>query len=366
MSRKRKSSQPPPRHNLPERKFRTFLTAGREAAAKAKMDNAALREKLRKVTLALERERATKMDDDPMPRKQPEESMAVSQVPEIKWDDMPRLNFDDLTTVYPWLRSFETKTLAKNCSERQKLDFLKSLPGAVDGCLPQVEPFMKLNPTYTELRDLILNSFGYVHPVASMTSALSKKAAAIKNTPDWKAAIRKTEAEMILAFDAGVTSVAAQERQQILAAVAIDVFSGESHTRLAGKMRSNAQSEKLLATMLNALPKWERNILTDDLPHQAAAQTYRPTNRQRAPKRGSNAFASRKPRVAAAFIRDIKRTDGPSPPPSMCRQCGTNHARDQCPARTATCSKCARKGHFSSVCRSGNAVVLDQPHPLNK
>ena len=55
-----------------------------------------------------------------------------------------------------------------------------------------------------------------------------------------------------------------------------------------------------------------------------------------------------------------QKTDGPksrrSPKPhgaKKCTRCGRDwHPRDRCPAREATCRKCAKKGHYQSECRS--------------
>ena len=45
-----------------------------------------------------------------------------------------------------------------------------------------------------------------------------------------------------------------------------------------------------------------------------------------------------------------------------CTRCGRSppHARQQCPAREAVCHKCAKKGHFQSVCRSEKTVAAVQ------
>ena len=53
------------------------------------------------------------------------------------------------------------------------------------------------------------------------------------------------------------------------------------------------------------------------------------------------------------------------PANKRCGRCGrSQHDRQQCPARDAVCHKCARKGHFKSVCRSTakiQEVQLESP-----
>ena len=46
--------------------------------------------------------------------------------------------------------------------------------------------------------------------------------------------------------------------------------------------------------------------------------------------------------------------DGRLPSKSVCGRCGKSppHDRQQCPARDAVCHKCAKRGHYQSVCRS--------------
>ena len=44
----------------------------------------------------------------------------------------------------------------------------------------------------------------------------------------------------------------------------------------------------------------------------------------------------------------------PSDPPPSCQWCGKvpAHERRRCPARSATCHRCSKRGHFQSVCRA--------------
>ena len=50
------------------------------------------------------------------------------------------------------------------------------------------------------------------------------------------------------------------------------------------------------------------------------------------------------------------------PQQATCTRCGRSppHTRQQCPAREAVCHKCAKKGHFQSVCRSNKQVATVQ------
>ena len=64
-----------------------------------------------------------------------------------------------------------------------------------------------------------------------------------------------------------------------------------------------------------------------------------------------------------------------SKPPARCTRCDRSplHGRQQCPAKDEECHKCSKKGHFRSMCRSGNSVngvqslnesVCRERHPL--
>ena len=59
-----------------------------------------------------------------------------------------------------------------------------------------------------------------------------------------------------------------------------------------------------------------------------------------------------------------KRQTHPKPtlPQATCTRCGRSppHTRQQCPAREAICHKCAKKGHFQSVCKSSKKVAAVQ------
>ena len=52
----------------------------------------------------------------------------------------------------------------------------------------------------------------------------------------------------------------------------------------------------------------------------------------------------------------------PTLPQATCTRCGRSppHTRQQCPAREAICHKCAKKGHFQSVCKSSKKVAAVQ------
>jgi len=64
--------------------------------------------------------------------------------------------------------------------------------------------------------------------------------------------------------------------------------------------------------------------------------------------------AKRKPRKTAQHATPRSS----SKPPARCTRCGRSplHARQQCPAKDEKCHKCGKKGHFRSMCRSGNSV----------
>ena len=56
--------------------------------------------------------------------------------------------------------------------------------------------------------------------------------------------------------------------------------------------------------------------------------------------------------ICSGTKSSIRRT--PSDPPPSCQWCGKvpAHERRRCPARSATCHRCSKRGHFQSVCRA--------------
>ena len=365
----REDSAPPPRHKMGEKRFTKFLMASKQSSAEAKLKLAKALRALENTRRALDAEKAKNAemtDDSPVPKRTKEEHLAVSQVPDIKWDNLPTLNFDNRSTVLPWTKIFEQNVRAKACSERQKLDYLRNLPGAADGCLPQLEKLQEDDDDYTSLRNKMLSRLGYVSPVTAIVYELARRAATTKSTPEWKLHIRNAEAELILADECQASPTSINERDRILATAAVEAFSGENHSRLSGKLRNNKDSSELLETILTALPRWERSVLDDHHPVAAAAQVYRPTSKSR-PNKGQQQrrpYADKRPQRPDTFRHETKRTDRAPPPPRRCRSCHGEHDSKQCPAYGHICSKCGTKNHFSSACRTNRPRL--PPHPMNQ
>ena len=58
--------------------------------------------------------------------------------------------------------------------------------------------------------------------------------------------------------------------------------------------------------------------------------------------------------------RGVRETTQQKNGPEKCQRCEkSNHNRNRCPAKDATCHKCKKKGHFSNVCRSGKVNEVE-------
>ena len=72
-------------------------------------------------------------------------------------------------------------------------------------------------------------------------------------------------------------------------------------------------------------------------------------------KRFGNKQTWRPPSVRQQQIRSLK-----------CSYCGKgSHKKQNCPAREATCHKCSKKGHYSSVCCSKTMATVSEEQPVD-
>ena len=298
--------------------------------------------------------------------------------PDMDWSGLPTLNLDDIESIYPWVRSFEEITAAQGCTSTQRLHFFRRLPHAVTGCKVALRPFIEpiQQKSYKKLRNAMLVHFGHIEPVTGLLLTFMGKKSAMKSSAEWVLQAKITHEELRIAAEAHALPSQANIEVHLLQAV-IEAYSGVARHRLTQRLWARKDSPTLMQQMLTALPAWEH----DALAVCAAAAPYKPPQRPRPPRQRPQ-FGGRTPQQHGPWkqqqhnsgqhqqhqqmaqqqqqmVQQTKRVDrGQRTQP--CNYCGANPAcqKGTCPAASTTCTRCLKKGHFSRVCRSPDAVVV--------
>jgi len=107
------------------------------------------------------------------------------------------------------------------------------------------------------------------------------------------------------------------------------------------------------------------DMLSNDLQSQAKLTLVEAIRLSRQAEARKESQPLIRPGENGTTINEVKRHDGRSQPlqrktpnyagsSNKCGYCGKEpHSQDRCPARTTTCNKCHKKGHYQAVCRSG-------------
>jgi hypothetical protein len=324
-----------------------------------RMENAA-----KSLMLQEDAERRRTQHADSLPQ-----STFVTALPTISWADMPPLNFDDLTTLYPYMRRFEITTRLHSCPPAQQFALFRTLPQANEGCVATMVDLLAketapLPETYEAWRNFLLRKIGFLDPATALLLRMAQKTQNVKGTIEWIALARSTNAELDIALAVFPEKYTRESLTLALLTTVISAYSGNERMKLHRKLRDRINIPGVMDFILGTLPKWEYNIFLQPQKMQQAPQepvlaaaAYRPTERQRPQKnRQATQFGGKTP------IRfNNKRTDIPERPkqsrnskPSIrvnCRNCGGTHAAKECPAWNSKCEKCNKSHHYTSLCR---------------
>jgi hypothetical protein len=291
----------------------------------------------------------------------------VTALPVISWAELPQLNFDDMGTIYPYLRKFDIVTRTNGCPPALKQTHFRTLPGAAEGCVSTMLAAVDkcgdiVSDEYEVWRNIVLRKLGYLDPVTALLLRMTQRIPQVKGTTEWILLARSTNAELQIALEAWPDKYTSKGVTIALLTATASAYSGNERLKLHRKIRDREDSPGLLDWILGSLPKWEVNIFTrakDAEIATAAAATYRPTEKTRPPKnRQAREFASKTPKRFDAKRTDVPRRKDERPKTrGPCRNCGGTHGPRACPAWGKQCSTCNLFNHVPECCKTGRTKV---------
>ena len=297
-------------------------------------------------------------------------TVKVPQV--VKWDNLPVLNLLDMSSVYPWLRCFETQVMATHVTPEQRLEYFLDAPSSVDGTREDIIRIVgNVFNNYEDARRAFLLEYGYLDPVTAILSRLSKEAASCASTPAWKRLCKQAKIELALAHHA----VGSPPDDIKVLTVAISAYDADRQQTLQTALKVKRVLPRVYDIIMAMFPhKWTTPIThTVEAPLLAAfgnnnfSRGGNNNNRsrqsaQRGRGRGNGGRMNNRPprpqqQQPQQQQQQQQTSRNPNPNPNrpkrnLCVDCGYDTCQPgNCLAATKICQNCDNMGHLTHMCQ---------------
>ena len=143
-------------------------------------------------------------DDDPIPRRRNKE-LSVKIPIEPKWTTLPRLDVQNMSTLYPWVREFETLTLKATITDEMRKDFFEQFPDTPPGTAQDFRGILAQSTVdiskYVPIRNYFLDYYGPHNPTAMLLAELAMKVGSVKSTTEWRQLLNACRLELRIAAE---------------------------------------------------------------------------------------------------------------------------------------------------------------------
>jgi hypothetical protein len=108
---------------------------------------------------------------------------------EPKWSTLPFLDVNDFSSVYPWVRVFETLTCKATITPETRLEYFNQFPNSVPGTVQDVGVMFTRSTVdqtnYQACRNLFLTTYGPKEPAVMLLAEAALKAHTLTSTSAW-------------------------------------------------------------------------------------------------------------------------------------------------------------------------------------